>query len=85
MAISKSRSGRGLGNVWSVELDMAENSSIRGGAPAAAVPPGKPRFLAVPSIDTYEKGALGYGGFSSKTAIGAARAAICGEHHSASS
>jgi len=37
------------------------------------------------SIDTCEKGGLGYGDFPSKTAIGAARAAIGGEHHSASS
>jgi len=38
-----------------------------------------------PSIDTGEKHALAYGGFSHKTAVGAARAAICGEYHSATS
>ena len=37
------------------------------------------------SIDTCEKHGLGYGGFWNKTAIGAARAAFGGEHHSASS
>jgi hypothetical protein len=35
--------------------------------------------LSAPLIDTGEKGALGYGGFSSKTAIFAARARIADE------
>jgi hypothetical protein len=55
---------------------MGENSSI---------PWEKSRFRAGPSIDTGEKHALAYGGFSHKTAVGAARAAICGEYHSATS
>jgi DNA-binding protein HU-beta len=55
---------------------MAENSSILWA---------KSRFREVPSIDTGEKRGLGYVGFSNKTAIGAARAAIGGGHHSASS
>jgi DNA-binding protein HU-beta len=39
----------------------------------------KQRFRAVRSIDTREKHGLGYGDFPSKTAIGAARAAIGGD------
>ena len=53
MAISKSRSGRGLGKVSSVELDIGENSSIQAG---------KRRFVGAP-FDTGEKGALAYGVF----------------------
>jgi hypothetical protein len=49
---------------------MAKNSS-------------KTRFRVPPSIDTGEKGALGYGVFARKPAIGVARAAIGGERHSA--
>jgi DNA-binding protein HU-beta len=41
--------------------------------------------LPVPLIDTGEKGALGYGGFSHETTIFAARARIAGEESRASS
>jgi len=63
-----------LGNVSSVELDISENSSI---------PLRKTTVSRRASIDTCEKSGLGYGDFRNKTAIGAARAAIVGEHHSA--
>src|SRR5436190_23057671 len=60
MAISYSRSGRGFGNVSSVELDIDRNSSI---------PRRKTAVSRRDAIDTGESRALGYGGFPRESAI----------------